>query len=175
MRVSEHDTPYLLLDVDAADRNIRRMGDYFRGKKSTLRPHIKVHKSPWLARKQIDAGANGITCAKVSEAEVMVDGGIDDVFIANEVVGEDKVRRLVRLAKRCELAVLVDSIENARQISTLAALEGSKLGILVDVNLGMAIGGILDRTGVAPGREALTIAQEVSRLPNLQLMGGQRL
>jgi D-serine deaminase-like pyridoxal phosphate-dependent protein len=171
LRVSEYDTPFLLLDVDAVDRNIRRMGDYFRGTKSTHRPHVKVHKSPWLAQKQIDAGAKGITCAKVSEAEVMVDGGIDDIFIANEIVGEDKVRRLVTLAKRCKLSVIVDSVENARQISSLAALEGAKVGVLIDVNLGVAVGGILDRTGVAPGREALTLAQEVSRLPQLDLRG----
>ena len=127
LKVEECETPSLLLDVEAADRNIKRMGEYFSGKRSVLRPHVKVHKSPWLAKKQIEAGAKGITCAKVSEAEVMADGGITDILIANEVVGEDKVLRLVRLAKRCKIAVTVDDRENVRQISSIAAREGSTI------------------------------------------------
>ncbi len=169
--IAEYETPVLLLDVDAADRNIKRMGDFFRGKKAALRPHTKVHKSPWLAKKQIAAGAKGITCAKVSEAEVMVDGGIEDVLIANEIVGEDKVRRLVKLAKRGKITVAIDDLDNARQISSLAALEGSRVRVLADVNLSGAAGGILDRTGLVPGKGIVTLAQEVSRLPNLDFIG----
>ena len=83
--------------MDAAERNIEKMAAYFRGKKAALRPRTKVHKSPWLAQKLIDAGAKGITVAKVSEAEVMARGGIHDILIANEVVGEYKVKRLARV------------------------------------------------------------------------------
>ena len=171
MQTSEYETPVLLLDVDKAERNIRLMGEYFSSKKAVLRPHVKVHKSPWLAKRQVDAGARGITCAKVSEAEVMVDGGIDDILIANEIIGEDKVKRLAKLANRCKLAVIVDSAENARQISSVAAGEGSRLRIIVDVNLSSAVDGILDRTGVRPGNDVISLAQEVSRLPNLELGG----
>ena len=169
--VDEYETPVLLLDVEAADRNIERMGNFFRGKKAALRPHVKVHKSPWLAKKQIAAGARGITCAKLSEAEVMVDGGIDDILIANEIVGEDKVRKLVKLAKRSKLTVIIDDLDNARQISSLAALEGSRVRILADVNLSAAAGGILDRTGLVPGRDLIVLAQEAAKLPNLDFVG----
>ena len=84
LRAVDCDTPALLLDMDAAERNIKRMAAYFRGTSASLRPHVKVHKSPWLAQKQIDAGAKGITVAKVSEAEVMASAGIDDVLIAGD-------------------------------------------------------------------------------------------
>lgn len=171
MRTSEYETPALLLEVDALERNIARMGEYFRGKNASLRPHVKVHKSPWLALKQIAAGAKGITCAKVSEAEVMMAGGIEDIMIANEIVGEDKVRRLVKLASLCKLTVAVDDFENARQISSFASLEGSQVHVLVDLNLSGALNGILDRTGVLPGKDAIALSREVSKLPNLRLSG----
>jgi len=171
LRTSEYETPVLLIDVDALDRNIERMGTFFHGKKASLRPHVKVHKSPWLALKQISAGAKGITCAKVSEAEVMMAGGVDDILIANEIVGDDKVRRLVKLANLCKLTVAVDDLENARQISAQAALEGSRVHVLVDLNLSGAVSGILDRTGVLPGKDAVVLAYEVSRLPNLRFSG----
>jgi len=171
MRTSEYETPNLLLDVDVLDRNVRRMGEYFRGKKSSLRPHVKVHKSPWIAHKQIEAGAKGITCAKVSEAEVMVDGGIQDILIANEIIGGDKAGRLVRLAKRCRLAVVLDSIENAKEISSLAAQTGSTVRILIDVNLSSSREGILHRTGIPPGVDSVKLTTEVSVLPNLEVRG----
>jgi len=169
--IAEYETPVLLLDVDAADRNIRRMGEFFSGKKAALRPHVKVHKSPWLAKKQIEAGARGITVAKVSEAEVMVDGGIDDILVANEVVGADKTRRLAKLAKRCKLAVIVDDEGNAREISSAASAEDSRVRILVDLNLSQSGEGILDRTGVLPGRDAVALAQEVSKMSNVDFVG----
>ncbi|MGD0636509.1 MAG: DSD1 family PLP-dependent enzyme [Nitrososphaerales archaeon] len=170
MIASDCDTPALLLDMDAAERNIEKMAAYFRGKKAALRPHAKVHKSPFLAQKLIDAGAKGITVAKVSEAEVMARGGIHDILIANEVVGEYKVKRLARVAKLCELAVIVDTVHNARQISDLAAQEGSRVRVLVDVNLSGSEKGVLDRTGVVPA-DALGLAREVSKLRNLEFGG----
>lgn len=147
------------------------MGEYFRGKDAGHRPHVKVHKSPWLARKQIEAGAKGITCAKVSEAEVMVDGGIDDILIANEVIGADKVKRLVELSKRCKLTAIVDSLQNAREISSIATRAGTRVNLLIDVNLSSALDGILDRTGVRPGADALELAKEISKMPNLDVRG----
>jgi D-serine deaminase-like pyridoxal phosphate-dependent protein len=171
MKVTDYETPVLLLDVDAMDRNIRRMGDFFSGRKVALRPHVKVHKSPWLAKKQIDAGAKGITCAKVSEAEVMVEGGIDDILIANEIIGSDKVGRLARLARNCKLTVIIDSADNAREISLAMAQQDVHANILVDVNLSSAANGILDRTGVTPGAEAVELAVQVSKMVNLRFCG----
>jgi D-serine deaminase-like pyridoxal phosphate-dependent protein len=170
MKAYECDTPALLLDMDAAERNIEKMAAYFRGKQAHLRPHAKVHKSPWLAQKLVDAGAMGITVAKVSEAEVMAKGGIDDILIANEVVGDFKVRRLARVAKLCKLAVIVDTARNARQISEIASQEGSHVRLLVDVNLSSATGGVLDRTGVVPA-DALALAREVSKLRSVEFGG----
>lgn len=171
MRTADYETPSLLLDVDAAERNIRRMGEFFRGKKAALRPHIKVHKSPWLAHKQIAAGAIGVTCAKVSEAEVMAAGGIQDILIANEMVGDDKILRLVNLAKLCDVTVTVDDLGNARQISSIASRSGSKVRVVVDLNLSGAVNGILDRAGVPPGKQAVGLAQAISQLPNLIFSG----
>jgi len=156
--------------MDAAERNIARMAEYFRGTKASLRPHTKVHKSPWLAQKQIDAGAKGITVAKVSEAEVMATAGIDDILIANEVVGEFKVKRLARVAKLCNLAVIVDDARNARQISELASQEGSRVRVLVDVNLSGAEKGVLDRTGVLPAA-APGLAREVAGMRGIEFSG----
>ena len=171
MKSHQTDTPALLLDLDAADRNIERMGSYFRSKKACLRPHVKVHKSPFLAHKQIRAGARGITCAKTSEAEVMANSGIQDILVANEVVGDDKLRRLARLGRYCQIQVLVDDADNARQISRIASQENSKIGVLVDLNLGLNLNGILDRCGVSPGLPAVRLAREVAQLRNIEFKG----
>ncbi len=171
MKSHQTDTPALLLDLDAADRNIERMGSYFRSKKACLRPHVKVHKSPFLAHKQIRAGARGITCAKTSEAEVMANSGIQDILVANEVVGDDKLRRLARLGRYCQIQVVVDDADNARQISRIASQENSKIGVLVDLNLGFNLNGILDRCGVSPGLPAVRLAREVAQLRNIEFKG----
>jgi len=165
------DTPALLLDLEAADRNIQRMSNYFKGRKACLRPHVKVHKSPFLAHKQIQAGAIGITCAKTSEAEVMAYSGIDDILIANEVVGEDKLRRLARLAKTCKIQVAVDDFENGKQLSLAASQEDSKIGVLVEVNLSSDLDGIIDRCGVYAGAPAVELSRQVSQLRNIEFKG----
>jgi len=171
MKKVQTDTPALLLDLDAAERNITHMSNYFRGKKAYLRPHVKVHKSPFLAHKQIRAGARGITCAKVSEAEVMAHSGIEDILIANEVIGEEKLRRLARLAKACQIQVPVDDLENAKQLSRFASLEDVKVGVLVDINLGLNQEGILNRCGVPPEVPAVKLAREIAQLRNLEFKG----
>lgn len=171
MEAVQCDTPALLLDMDLAERNIRRMADYFRGKKAVLRPHVKVHKSPFLAFRQIDAGAKGITCAKISEAEVMARSGINDILIANEIVGDDKLKRLAMLARECQVKVLVDDAGNARQISRFASQAYSKIGVLVELNLGSHMERILDRCGVSPGPPALELAREVAKSRNIEFRG----
>ena len=167
----EIDTPALVLDVDVLERNIARMAEYLRGRKSKIRPHVKVHKSPVLAKKQIAAGAIGITVAKVSEAEVMAQAGIDDILIANQIVGEQKLQRLARLAKRTKLQVAVDNLENAKQISHFASQESSNIGIFVELDLGSNLEGILDRSGVSPGQPATALISEIAKLKNIELRG----
>ena len=171
LNFSECDTPALLLDMEVAERNIKRMGEYFRDKKVHHRPHVKVHKSPILAQKQIAAGADGITCAKLSEAEVMANSGIDNILIANEIVGAQKLARLANLAKRCRVEVLVDDLTNAKEMSKIASDIGSTIDVLVEVNLSASLDGILDRCGVASGKEAVKLAHFISGLKNLKFKG----
>jgi D-serine deaminase-like pyridoxal phosphate-dependent protein len=113
----EIDTPALLVDLDVMEKNIQTMADKFRGMSVDLRPHTKTHKTPIIAQKQIAAGAIGVTCAKLGEAEVMAEAGIRSILIANQVVGEPKVTRLVNLAKHSDVIVAVDDPVNVRHLA----------------------------------------------------------
>lgn len=165
--LDEVDTPALVIDADAMERNIARMAAFFAERPTKLRPHAKTHKSPIIAHKQLAAGAVGITCAKLGEAEVLVEGGIQDILIANQIVGPVKIARLVRLARHANLAVAVDDLDNARQISEAAVAAGSTVRVLVEVNVGM------NRCGVEPGAPAVELAQRVASLPGLHFFGLQ--
>ncbi len=102
MALEDVDTPALLIELDALERNLRRLPESLIGKPVRIRPHAKTHKSPIIALKQIELGAIGVCCQKVSEAEAMVDGGVRDIFVSNEIVGAQKLARLGnwRLAQR---------------------------------------------------------------------------
>jgi D-serine deaminase-like pyridoxal phosphate-dependent protein len=165
--LSDVDTPALVIDADAMDINIARMAEFFETVPASLRPHAKTHKSAIVAQKQIDAGAIGATCAKLGEAEVLQQGGIKDILIANQIVGPQKIARLVGLAHHADVAVAVDNIENARQISDAAVSAGSSVRVLIEVNVGM------DRCGVQPGKPALELAQQIVKLPGLRFFGIQ--
>jgi len=117
---SEIDTPGLLLYIDVVERNIAKMANIFSDKECKLRPHIKTHKLPMIAHKQIAAGAIGITCAKLGEAKIFLESGVKDILIANEIVGDIKIQRLVNLSGYGDLIVCVDHFENARDISEAA-------------------------------------------------------
>ena len=158
-------TPALLIDLDKMDYNIARMADFFRGKEADLRPHMKTHKTPMIAHKQIEAGAIGITCQKLAEAEVMAEAGIRDILIANEVIGAQKIDRLVNLARYTKIKVAVDNSKNIVDISTAAERKGVKIGVLVEVNTG------LNRCGVSPGEPALKLAREVEAQKGLEFFG----
>jgi len=159
-------TPALILDLDVARRNIAAMAEYMRTVPAKLRPHIKVHKSPELARMQMEAGeALGLTTATVWEAVVMVRGGIDDILIANEVVGEEKVKALAELARDARINVAIDDAHNAEELSAAALKAGSTLGVLIDLDVGM------ERCGVRTKEEALRLAEHVSKLRGLRLEG----
>jgi len=159
------DTPALLIDLDALERNIKRMADFFATVPAALRPHTKTHKTPIIARKQIEAGARGITCAKVGEAEVMVANGVDDVLIANEVVGATKIARLMSLARHAKLTVAVDDPRNVAELSAAAQAMGATVGVLVEVNVGM------NRCGVEPGEPALQLSRQVLESKGLRYRG----
>lgn len=158
-------TPALLIDLEKMEYNISKMADFCRGKKINLRPHIKTHKTPLIAHEQIEAGAIGITCQNLAEAEVMAEAGIKDILISNEIIDIQKIKRLVNLAKYARTKVCVDSSKNIEDISQAAKEKRVRVGILVEVNIGM------DRCGVSPGEPTLRLAQEVERQKNLEFLG----
>jgi D-serine deaminase-like pyridoxal phosphate-dependent protein len=163
--IDEIDTPALLLDLDSMERNVARMAAAFRGLTAKLRPHAKTHKTPVIAHKQLAAGAIGITCAKLGEAEVMVEGGVRDILIANQIVGARKIARLVSLARHADLIVAVDDAHNVQELSQAARAAGVLLRVLVEVDVGM------HRCGVAPGEPALVLAQQIERAAELRFAG----
>jgi len=163
--VSKIDTPALLIELDTMERNIRTMADFFRTAPTKLRPHAKTHKCPIIAHKQIVAGARGITCAKLGEAEAMIEAGIRDVLVANEVVGEPKVTRLVNVAKHSDIIVAVDDPRNVRHLAEAARAKGVTLNVVVEVEVGN------NRCGVQPGEATLGLAREIAEHGNLRFMG----
>ena len=159
------DTPALLIDLDAMEYNLNRMSDFFQDGPAKLRPHFKTHKTPILAHKQLEAGAIGITCAKLGEAEVLVESGIKDILIANQVIGPVKAARLAGLAGLARLTVAVDSEANLRELSAAARHAGSQIRVVIEVDVG------LGRCGVSSPEQALALAGAAAGLPALQLVG----
>jgi D-serine deaminase-like pyridoxal phosphate-dependent protein len=165
--LDEVDTPALVIELDAFERNLKRLSDATAGRGVRVRAHAKTHKCPEIARRQIAAGAVGVCCQKVSEAEVMVDGGVADVLVSNEVVGERKLERLAALAGRACIGVCADDADNVRQLSQAAVRAGATLEVYVEVDVGAR------RCGVAPGEPALALAREIAALPGLRFAGLQ--
>ena len=155
-------TPYLLIDGSKMERNVLKMAEVAGGNGVALRPHVKTHKIPAIAREQLEAGAAGITVAKLSEAEVMADGGIEDIFIAYPLVTEEKIRQAIRLGERVRLVVGVDSLEGARRLSAVSGDQTLEVRLEVDTGL--------RRTGV-PYEEAVGLAEEIEAMGNLDLTG----
>lgn len=165
--IEELDTPTLLLDRAASDRNLARMADFFRDRPAKLRPHFKNHKCVTLAQRQMLAGAVGMTCAKLGEAEVLVDNGFRDVLIANQVVGVAKVERLAQLARRARISVAVDHIDQVTAISRAATAAQAVVRLLIEVDIGMG------RCGL-PGSEAvLELARKLHGMPGVEFGGLQ--
>ncbi|MDA1002671.1 MAG: alanine racemase [Chloroflexi bacterium] len=152
------DTPALYVDLDALEHNIATMAGVCRDLGVAWRPHVKASKAPELAKRLIAGGAVGITCAKVSEAEVMADGGITDILIANEIVGETKIGRLIALAARVRICVAVDDETNLRAISGAATTAGVTVDVLVDINIGANRCGVTPEAAPALARLALDLA-----------------
>jgi len=159
------DTPALVLDLDKMEANIKEMADIARDAGVKLRPHIKTHKSPYIAKLQLKSGASGITVAKLGEAEVMVDAGITNICIAYPICGEIKLARLKELLGKADISISLDSIEVARGISSVGEEIGNRIPILLKIDTG------LNRCGVPPGGDALALAEQIAPLPGVNLMG----
>jgi D-serine deaminase-like pyridoxal phosphate-dependent protein len=165
VELSDLDTPVLTADLDAVERNIARMQAYCDEHWIALRPHVKTHKLPELAHKQLEAGARGITCQKLGEAEVMADAGIDDILISFPLVGEAKAQRLAALAQRITISTVGDSAAVANGLSSVLAQHGAEVGFLVECDTGNG------RTGVQTPEEAAELAELVDALPGLRFAG----
>ncbi len=165
--IEELDTPCLLLDLDALEHNIGVMANYYRNRAAKLRPHIKNHKSPAIAHMQIRAGGTvgGVCAAKVSEAEVMVHAGIPQVLIANQIVAQGKIARLMALAKDADMLVACDDPQNASALSAGATASGSRLGVVVEVDTQMG------RCGVRSIEEGVRLAEIIHKLPGITFRG----
>jgi D-serine deaminase-like pyridoxal phosphate-dependent protein len=161
----EIDTPALLIDLPALDRNLAAMAAAFAGGPVGLRPHAKTHKCAAIARRQIAAGAHGITCAKVGEAEAMVGGGLRDILIANQVVGPRKIARLVSIASTAAITVAVDNPLNVDELGAACDAEGVTLGVLVETDVGMG------RAGVRSLDACVSLAHHVARTRGLRFRG----
>lgn len=163
--VAALDTPALLVDLDVLDANIAYMAGLLRERGVGWRPHAKAHKSPAVAHRLIAAGAHGITCAKLGEAEVYAASGIREILVANQIVGPIKTRRLANLAHEADVIVAVDSAANAREIDAAAALAGSRPRVVIELDSGMG------RAGVAGVDAAVALAREITSLPSVRFAG----
>jgi D-serine deaminase-like pyridoxal phosphate-dependent protein len=165
MLISDLETPAVIVDLDVMDRNLSRVADYCRQRQLLLRPHTKTHKIPELAKRQIAGGAAGITVAKLGEAEVMLNAGIKDILIAYPIVGAEKTTRLARLAQQATITVSLDSEEVARGISEAAARHQTRIGILIEMDVGFG------RCGFGDEADLVTLARKIADLPGLEFRG----
>ena len=175
--VAAIDTPALVVDLDAMQRNLGRMAEFARKHGILWRPHAKMHKSSAIAKLQLQAGAAGVCVQKTSEAEAMVAGGVFNVYISNEVVAPGKLARVAELAHRVvgeggQLAIAVDSAEGVRRLASAMnarrrAGEMAVIDVFVEIDVGQG------RCGVRPGRSAADLVHEIRRHPALRFAGLQ--
>lgn len=165
MNYRELPTPALTIDLDILERNLDRMANYCRDHGLQLRPHIKTHKTPEVARMQLERGAVGLSVAKVGEAEVMARAGLDNSLVAYPVFGDENLRRLARLALAGRVLMALDDELTAQALSRAAVEQGATVGVLVEFDAGFR------RCGLAPGPACVTLAKKVEKLPGLRFRG----
>jgi 3-hydroxy-D-aspartate aldolase len=161
------ETPALIVDLDALERNIARIAAFARESGLRIRPHAKSHRCPAIAAKQVAAGAVGLCAQTVGEAEALVESGIADVLVTNQVLSPGKLARLAALAERAKVALICDSAEGVAAASRAATQRGVELGALVEIDVGMG------RCGVAPGAAARDLASRIADAPHLSFRGLQ--
>jgi D-serine deaminase-like pyridoxal phosphate-dependent protein len=165
--IAELETPCLLVDLDAAEHNMQVVANTYRDTVCKMRSHVKNLKTPVLVHMQMRAGGtvDGVCAAKVTEAEVMVEGGITDVLIANQIVGRDKIARLCALARRADMKVAIDDARNLRQLSEVAQEHGVTLGVLIEVDTSM------HRAGIRQVQQGVELAKLATTLPGIAFRG----
>lgn len=165
MHLNDLESPSVVIDLDAVERNLRRAQEYADAHALALRPHIKTHKIPEFAHRQLRLGARGITCQKIGEAEVMADAGITDILITYNILGQTKLDRLRSLARRTDLAVVADSEVVVQGLSETFSREPKKLPVLVECDTGA------HRCGVTMPDAAAGLAARIAALPGLRFRG----
>ena len=165
MLYKELSTPALTVDLDVLERNLQRVAELCRRQGVGLRPHTKTHKTVEVARLQLAQGAVGLTVAKVGEAEVMAGAGLDDILVAFPIMGEEKLRRLANMGRKCRLLVALDSEAAAHELSRAAAAQQASIGVLVEFDAGA------HRCGLDPGPALVALARVIDQLPGLKFRG----
>jgi D-serine deaminase-like pyridoxal phosphate-dependent protein len=165
LKKTELDTPFLWVDLGLLESNITHLAGYFEAAGVNWRPHVKGIKVPAIAHQAIVSGAIGVTCAKLGEAEIMAAAGIQDILIANQVIGPIKIARLVNLRRHADVKVAVDNEANVAELGEAARAKGVELGILVELDTGQ------HRAGVAPGRPTLELSRIVHETSGLRYLG----
>jgi 3-hydroxy-D-aspartate aldolase len=161
-------TPALVIDLDAFERNLRKMADHCRASGISLRPHAKTHKCAEIARRQIAAGAVGQCCASLDEAEMLVGAGVASILVTSPLVAEVSIRQLLALSAASPgLMAVVDNAQMVERLAQAAFAADQTLKLLVDIDIGH------HRTGIAPGKPACALASAIARSPNLEFMGIQ--
>ncbi len=162
---SEFSTPGLVVDLDVFDANVMAMSDLLAGSGKTVRPHVKTHRTPGLARRQLVAGAAGVTCSTVGEVEAFVEAGFDDVLLANEIVDPGKMERIATAAGQARVTVAVDAPDTLAALSRAASSAGVTIHTLIDVDV------LVHRCGVGSTSEAERLAAAIDGLPGIELVG----
>jgi len=163
----EYQTPFLVVDLDAMERNLSRMADYFEHRPAALRPHFKHHKCTEIARMQLEAGAAGITCATSDELSAAVRAGIRDVLVANVITDRARLAEIAQCARHADVTIAVDSHPSATLASDAATRAGSLLRVVIEYDIGMR------RSGVGSIPEAVELAEFVTAAPGLAFRGIQ--
>jgi D-serine deaminase-like pyridoxal phosphate-dependent protein len=165
MKITDLDTPAVLIDLNKLEQNIQRMSAFAKMQRVNLRPHVKTHKIPQIAHLQLRAGAVGITCQKLGEAEVMAANGMNDILITYMIIGAPKLDRLAQLKRRAKVCTVVDSEEAMAPLAAHMQREGLQHEVMIEVNTG------LNRCGVLPGEPVLALVQRLQQYPSLKLRG----
>lgn len=165
MNTFDLDTPSLVIDLDVVEHNVAEMAQRTSHSGVRLRPHTKTHKMPEIARLQVEAGASGLTCAKVGEAEVMVAAGFDDILIAYPIYGQEKLARLQALREKARILVSLDSLEVAQGLGQLGVASGEPIEVFVEVDTGH------HRMGRAPGQPTVELISQLAQVNGITIVG----
>jgi len=165
VKLEDIDTPFLWVDLDIMEDNISSLSSFFKSKNLNWRPHVKGIKTPEIAKKIINSGAIGVTCAKLSEAEVMVSGGVESILIANQIVGSKKIERLCALSNDAEIITAVDDAGVVQMMNQIAQQKSVNLNVLIEINIGM------NRAGITQIKDLLNLCQLIDELDHINFLG----